>query len=247
MITIAATNVSALVGKHDHVTESEAFRKLLFKTRPTIRTSFPLKKKVEQELSNTSFYKWYTSARTVTPRMRRMARSLVNATCKQYKLSFGKPYSFFAKARGVYWEPRCIFMYENMVRRVVTKQQMKCSKIIKNKSGVEFEIRGSIDGICDGSIIEVKSKSVCLKTIPVWEIIQLSVYCWILQMPGILLTIYNNTIKEHLVSLDDATEMCMTLLPILRTKIDKCHRLTHPDCYIQQNENLRAIQAPQNK
>ena len=202
MINIAVTKISSLLGKHPFKTSSDTVKDLQNRKRGKgIRCETTVEKKLRQ----TSFYKWFTNARVITNRMRKISRSIVNKTCKELNVKFNRPYNYFAKERGIIQEPLCIRKFEHFYKTEVSDQQRKVFKQLEN-----YRIVGAIDGLCmideQLTIIEVKCRSCVLKKTPIWEIIQLKVYCYLMRLPGLLLEFQNDGIKLTNISLEEATE-----------------------------------------
>jgi len=135
--------------------------------------------------------------------MRKISRSIVNKVCKEHNIKFNKPYNYFAKERGIVQEPLCIRRLEELFDKKVTGQQKRlCEEI----SG--YQIVGAIDGLCEIddqlTIIEVKCRSCSLKKTPCWELIQIKVYCYLMQLPGVLVEFQGNDIKQTKISLEEA-------------------------------------------
>ena len=189
-----------MLGKHQFKTVSETIDEL---RRKCVRKWSWSESPVEQKLRQTSFYNWFTRARIITNRMRKISRSIVNKVCKEHKVKFNKPYNYFAKERGIIQEPICILRFEQHFKTKVTDQQKKLLKKFPT-----YQIIGAIDGLCvindQQTIVEIKCRSCCLKETPVWEMIQLKVYCYLMQLPGVLIEFQGNDIKKTCISLEEA-------------------------------------------
>ena len=199
MIKIAVTKISCLLGKHPFKTSSETITEIRKRKK---RTKW-CESSVEKKLRQTSFYSWFTRARVITNRMRKISRSIVNKVCKEHNIKFNKPYNYFAKERGIVQEPLCIRRLEELFDKKVTGQQKRlCEEI----SG--YQIVDAIDGLCEidnqQTVVEVKCRSCILKNTPCWELIQLKVYCYLMQLPGILVEFQGNDIKQTKITLKEA-------------------------------------------
>ena len=117
-------------------------------------------------------------------------------------------------------EPQAILEYENVVRELVVDRQKKVCIQLKTDTGTCFEIIGSIDGMCNGDVLEFKCRSSPLKKIPEWERIQLATYCFILKKAGKLLVFLNGEFEVLDMDLDMATKIFKRQLPLLFPKID---------------------------
>jgi len=202
MIKIAVTKISSLIGKHPYKRVSDTIKEILTRAEfwKNNKKYSPTQNVVEAQLKQTSFYNWFTKANVVTGRMRRIGRSIVNKVCKEHGVKYNKPYNYWAKKRGVTKEPWCIANVKRMCNATVTDQQKKISLNCN-----DYKIVGAIDGICQGKVVEIKCRSCVLKETPCWELIQIKVYCYILQMPGVLYEFQGNDVRKTEVSLEDAT------------------------------------------
>ena len=172
MIRIAVTKISCLLGKHPYKSSADTLKeiKFLHKTKRKVPYSSNYKK-LEKKLKDCSFYNWFTRARVVTNRMRKIARSIINKVCGEVGIKYNKPYNWFAKERGVVQEPICIKRIGELYKSEVTDQQKRLRKKYER-----FEIIGAIDGICQGKVVEVKCRSCVLKETPKWELLQLKIW-----------------------------------------------------------------------
>ena len=154
--------------------------------------------------------------------MRIISRSIVNKTCTKFKCNKYKSsfYNFFHKQRGIVQESKAIRAYQFKKKSQVTRQQ-DCVEIDRPT----YKIVGKIDGICNNHVIEIKCRSSKIKIIPKWEIDQLSLYCFALQMPGLLVEYNNGILTSTEYSLEFVNERVVTLLELLQAKISEIQNL----------------------
>ena len=203
---IAVTKISSLIGKHPYKQVSDTVKEILtkaafWKKNPKHSRVCRETSAVEAQLKQTSFYNWFTRANVITGRMRKIGRSIVNKVCREHGVKYNKPYNYWAKARGVTKEPWCVEKIRRMCKAPVTNCQKKISLDCET-----YKIVGAIDGICQDKVVEVKCRSCVLKETPGWELIQLTVYCYILQLPGVLYEFQGNDVKKTEISLEQVTE-----------------------------------------
>ena len=208
MNKIAVTNIAALCGLHKFKTQAEALNDL--NKSPVRYVSKILG--VETELRRTTFFRWYVNSRVITGKMRIKARSLINRTCKRHQITYGKPWSFFAKCRGITMEKFNTNLCETLIKEKIVNRQKKISMENEN-----YKILGAIDGETESFVIEIKSRSSPIQWIPEWEQIQLAFYCHMLRKPGKLYAFHN---KAHILfelSLEEADTRVSECLKILDT------------------------------
>lgn len=178
MINIAVTRIAPLLGEHLFKRQSDAIKELVTHRTPNKKLQL-----VKKELLQTSFYKWFTGAKCINGKMKRIGRCIIDKCCKKHNLIHRKPYTFWSQQRGIVRE---VFNIRILPFKVTDTQ--KSIQLVREL----YTICGRIDGLYDSTVIEIKSRSSCIQKIPKSEKIQLAMYCHILRMPGQLWSFYNN-------------------------------------------------------
>lgn len=198
MMKIAVTKIAPLLGKHIFKRQCDAIKDLI-----TYRTPNKKLQLVKKELLRTSFYNWFTGAKCINGKMKRIWRSIIEKCCKKHNLIHRKPYTFWSQQRGIVRESFNI----RILPFKVTDHQ-KCIQLDREL----YTICGRIDGLHEKNVIEIKSRSSCIQQIPISEKIQLVMYCHILRMPGQLWSFYNNDsacLDMTLEAADDLAKRCL--------------------------------------
>ena len=198
MRKIAVTKIAPLLGHHAFKRQCDAIRELVTKKQPNAKLRL-----VKDELFKTSFFKWFTGARCINGKMKQIGRCIIDKCCRKHNLVHHKPYTFWSQQRGIVRET---FNIKLLPFPVVEPQK---SIELERKL---YTICGRIDGLHGSTVIEIKSRSSCIKKIPLSEKIQLAMYCHILRMPGQLWSFYNNERDVFDMTLERADEISESCL-----------------------------------
>ena len=200
MTKVAVSRIAALCGKHHFKSRKDAIQELFWKCS-TYKPN-PKLLDVKTDLFNSSFHNWYCQSREITSKMRIIGRSIIVKTCKKYGVKFNRPFSYFCKERGIYREEFHTNQASLLLKTKVFNRQRRIEKKYKG-----FKVCGAIDGETDSHVVEIKTRSSPITVPPIWEIIQLAWYSYILQKPGYLFSFHNGTFKRKEIKLDQATEI----------------------------------------
>ncbi len=214
-LRIACTSFSSLANCHLFVSPQDCIRNYVKKITKQHDPNYELIEIVSNEIRNTKMFNVFVTSKIITQKNREDSRRICSFISAKHKLFTNRPFSIFSKARGIFLEP--------IGRSIYSRKAGKFSRVHErvNIDFDDFSLRGEIDGVCGGRVIEIKNRCGKYFYSPFHDLIQLATYCYILKMDGTLVE-FNSEMKlrETFLSLKEAGEIIKKLLPTVIENIN---------------------------